>query len=78
MSEMSDLVSGHVRCCPVLSDTVTSTLYMVLKHYQNTLSARAKGCVAELWQNCGRTVAELGSWLQVHKIKSRSKVEPVF
>ena len=69
MSEVSDLVSGHVRCCPVLSDTVTSTLYMVLKHYQNTLSARAKGCVAELWQNVGavhnkssRAIAfELGS-----------------
>ena len=58
LSEVSDLVSGHVRCCPVLSNAVrychiyclSCCLYgpLVYKYYQNTLSARAKGCVAEL------------------------------
>ena len=43
------VMSGAVRCCPILSHL----LYMILKHYQNTLSARAKGCVAELLQNVG-------------------------
>ena len=44
------VMSRAVRCCPILSHL----LYMVLKHYQNTLSARAKRCVAEL--GCRSTI----------------------
>ena len=65
LSEVSDLVSGHVRCCPIL---LSHLLSVMLSIWSIGLQVLPKHLVCKGQGVCGRT------WLQVHnKVQMTTK-----